>query len=419
MAIQGLRNTGVTGGTGAANDFVAGQRPLNWREGILLLYPNGMAPLTGLTSVMKSKSCDDPEFNWWEKSLSAQRAILGANITTTATAITLGSGGKSLSVGAIVYAEHTGEVMRVTAIGSDTSITVVRDYNGGGTTGTAITYNASGTNPYLVVIGTAFEEGSSAPDGMNFDPTKMTNYLQIFRNTLEMTNTAIKTNLRTGDAIREAKRECLEYHSIQMEKAFFLGKKKETTLSGKPIRMTGGILEWITTNASGNVATAEAPMTLANLEEHLRKAFAYGSSEKMAFLGNKAMLKVQQCIRLSTNAQYVIEQGQKEFGMNVSRLLTPFGTLILKTHPLFNQISGGTSLDGTGTYVGMESWMYILDMDKLQYRYLKDRDTKYEAKYETPGQDSVKSGYISECGLEIGHASAHYILKNINTVAAG
>ncbi len=56
MAIQGLRNAGITGGTGTNNSFVAGERPLDWRTGILLLYPNGMAPLTALTSQMKKNT---------------------------------------------------------------------------------------------------------------------------------------------------------------------------------------------------------------------------------------------------------------------------------------------------------------------------------------------------------------------------
>lgn len=55
MAIQGLRDT---------SNFVADQRPQNWREGIMLLYPNGKMPLLALTSVMKSRSVDDYTFNF-------------------------------------------------------------------------------------------------------------------------------------------------------------------------------------------------------------------------------------------------------------------------------------------------------------------------------------------------------------------
>ena len=36
--------------------------------------------------------------------------------------------------------------------------------------------------------------------GVNFDPTEAYNYCEIFRNTLEMSNTAQQTNLRTTEA---------------------------------------------------------------------------------------------------------------------------------------------------------------------------------------------------------------------------
>ena len=53
------------------------------------------------------------------------------------------------------------------------------------------------------------------------------------------------------------------------------------------------------------------------------------------------LLAINQIVR--NNSQFNIQTGLKEFGMDVSRLITPFGTLVLKTHPLFNQITGGTT----------------------------------------------------------------------------
>ena len=420
MGIQGLRTSGVNAGDGTVNGFVAGQRPLNWREGLLLLDPNGMAPLTALTSQMKESPCDDSEFNWWEKGLSAQRVLLGAAFVTATTTVTVAaagstsSGAKAIPVGAVLMVEQTQELVRVASITSDTELVVVRGV--AGTTATGITYDGSGVNPYLTVVGTAFEEGSSAPDGLNFDPVKRTNFLQIFRNNLGMTRTAMQTRLRTGDQVKEARRECLQYHGLQMEKAFFFGHKQETTLNSKPLRYTSGVYHWINDNASANVVTAETGMTIANLEEHLRKAFAFGSSEKVAFLGNRAMLLIQQMIRLGKNVSYNLEQGQKEYGMNVGRLTCPFGTLVLKTHPLFNQVTGGTN--GGGAYYGLESWIFILDMANLKYRYLKGADTKYIADQQTPGLDGVLSGYLTECGLEIAHPTSHYVVKKMTTVAA-
>src|SRR5690606_41509723 len=81
MAIQGLRNT-------TAFDTPAGRRPQNFREGILMLYPNGggieTAPLTALTAVMKSQSTDDPVYHWFTKQMQDRRLRLNANLPAAA-----------------------------------------------------------------------------------------------------------------------------------------------------------------------------------------------------------------------------------------------------------------------------------------------------------------------------------------------
>ena len=403
MAIQGLRDT---------SGFVTDQRPKNWREAIMLLYPNGKAPLTAMTSMMKSRKVDDPEFNWWTKSLPDQRVQLatGQTITATTTTLTLATGGLALKDGHLLKFEENSEIVAVNGDPtSNTSITVTR--GAAGTTATTITATGAGVNPYLVVVGNANEEGSDAPTGISYDPTKVYNYAQIFRNTLEMTRTASRTRLRTGDSVKEAKRECLELHSMEMEKAFWLGERSEGTKNGKPWRTTRGIANWIDSN---NIISAlGTTITMTTLEGYLEQAFRYGSEEKVGFCGNIAMLTLQRIARL--NSSYQLMQGQKEFGMNVSRLICPFGTVILKTHPLFNQLTGGTT--GTGTYYGMNSWLFILDMAEISYTYIDD--TKYEKDLQANGQDGMKSGYLTEAGLEFHHPTAHFLIKGLATAGTG
>lgn len=391
MAIQGLRHSG---------NFVADARPKNWREGILRLYPNGMAPLTGLTSAMKERSVDDPEYNWWEKALQTQRMTLSANLGATGDLIVT-SGARTLKAGHVLRIEHSGEIVRVVSDPTlDTTIPVVRGFAGS----TAATVTIASENPNIHVMGTAYEEGSAAPTGINFDPVKKYNYTQIFRDTLEMTRTASKTRLRTGDEVKEAKRECLEYHSIQMEKAFFWGRRSEGVLNGKPIRTTGGVISFI--DSANVVNNTSGSFDMNTLEPWLKRIFDFGSSEKVAFLGNTALLAINQCIRKNTSFQ--IMSGIKEFGMNVSRLICPFGELVLKTHPLFNQIT-------STAYNAADSSMTVLDMANVQYVYLKDSDTKYQQDLQDNGLDGMKSGYLTECGIEVHHPLTHFQINGMRT----
>lgn len=403
MAIQGLRDT---------SNFVTDQRPKNYREGMLLLYPNGRLPLIAITSLMKQAPTDDPEFNWWDKELSDQRLQLNATIDTNTTVLTFTTGAKQLKEGHILESEQTGELVVVQADpANDTQVTVTRGF--GETAAAAITATGAGVNPFFRVVGSAHEEGSPAPTGINYDPTKVFNYTQIFRNTLEMTRTAQKTRLRTGDQVKEAKRECLEYHGIEIERALWFGERRETTKNGKPIRLTRGVMEWIGTTYTNSFTGGS--VTMSGFEEQMYELFKFGSSEKMGFLGNRALLCIQQVIRL--NSSFQIFSGIKEYGMAVTRLTTPFGELVLKTHPLFNQSLDGTT--GTASYYGMESTMVCLDMEHIRYRYIAGDDVRYEPKLEDNGVDGMKSGYITECGLEFHFPKAHRILKQMKTGATG
>jgi hypothetical protein len=413
MTIQGVR---------LSDGFVTDARPKNWREGTLLLFPNGRAPLYALTAGMQKKVTDDPQFHWWEKIMPTMRVQLTTGAIGTGSPIVGTSNGcwvtAGIRKGHVLRIENTGEIVYVTTDPStaNANLAVTRAWQG--TSATDFNPGTAGANPFVHVIGTQFEENSSAPTGVSFDPTKKTNYTQIFRNTLEMSRTAQKSRLRTGDQVREAKRETLEQHSADVEKSFWFGKPLDTaTLNGRITRSTGGIFHFIETYSAGNVIAAQTSFTLANLETWLEQAFRYGSAEKMGFCGNQAMLQIQRAIRLSTNANYILEQGQKEFGMNVTRLVSPFGTVVLKTHPLWNQLVGGTT--GGTAYMGLNAWLAILDMEEFVYRSLTDSDTKYEADIQANDLDGMKSGYLTECGLEIHHPDAHFVIKGLSGAAAG
>jgi hypothetical protein len=400
MAITGLRHT---------NNFVADQRPKNWREKILLLYPNSTAknPLTALTALMKSEPTNDPEYNWWEKSFPSQRVPLSTSIDASQTTIAVTAGAAQYKAGHILLVEQTNELLYVAADPTgDTLLTVMRGF--AATTPASVTVGGAGVNPHIRVVGSAYEEGSDAPTGINYDPTKKYNFTQIFRNTLEMTRTAQKTRLRTGDQVKEAKRECLELHTIEMEKAFIWGRRHETTFKGKPLRTTGGIVSFI---PSGNVIPAGSTTDLETLEGWLERIFAFGASEKIAFTGNRALTVLGQIVR--KNSQINITPGLKEYGMSVSRLFCPFGELVIFTHTLFNQLPGGVT--GSTAYNGWNSNMLIVDQSNLKYRYIDD--TKYEKKLENNDVDGMKSGYLTECGLEIHHPDTHFLITGITAAA--
>ncbi len=417
MAIQGLIGTG---------DFGADERPKNWLQGVLMRFPNGHAPITALTSQMKKKVTDDPEYSWWEREVSNVRLKLGANAGTS-TPITVVAdpygfgGGEQVKAGDLLYMEQTGELLLASAVGTSTSIPVGRSY--GGTAATDVDYDGAAVNPHLIIVGSVYEEGAGTPESVRYRATKKYNYTQIFRDSLKATRTAMQTRLRTIEEVRDAKQQALLYHTIRMEYGFIFGERVEGTgTGGEPMRSTGGIIEKITDDASDNVvdkSTNPASPTGVGwdeMEDIFLEAFRFGSQEKIGFIGNRALLAIQRMIRQADAVSVEMTPSTKEFGMDVRRLFTPYGTLVLKTHPLFNQIQ--SSLGGAQEYFGMDTWLLILDMADLTYRPLRNSDTQYLPDRQGNGIDGLTSEYLTECGLQINHGKHHYLAKHIYLAAA-
>jgi hypothetical protein len=269
---------------------------------------------------------------------------------------------------------------------------------------------ASAIYTTATISGSAYPEGDVSASAITYDPTEYSNYTQIFRNSLENTRTAKKTRLRTGDAVAQAKKEALELHAMEMERAFFLnGAKYVTTGSnGQPLRITAGLRGYISTNKwdyRGQIGlgttfcdtAANALLTYTWLMGKLEQIFRYGSQEKIGFCGSGALLGIQSMLQVLGSTSVVITSSTLAYGFKVQELITPFGTLLLKTHPLFN-------LDAA-----FRNDIVILDTDYLIYRYLDD--TKYLPNRQQNDLDGEKSEYLTECGMELHFEKAHALIQ--------
>jgi hypothetical protein len=413
MSIQGLRTTADYGTRYT-------ERPENWREGVLELEPNGETPLYALTAAMKSITVDDPIFHHYEEELPTYRIALGANLDAssgsatitvvdgTSSTRTLGVSAKYFKIGDILLVEHTGEQLYVSAVNSATSLTVTREF--GDTSATAVDYDDSATNPNLLLVGSTFEEGSAAPEGRDYSPVRIMNYTQIFRDTLEIARTAKDSRYRTGDALKEAKRRAMTKHKASIERAFFFSELADGTRNGRIWRKMNGILNQLP--ADNKLVPTNNTWNMSEFEEAMERVFLYGSSEKMAYCGSLALTAMNQIARRNSDAGFSMSEIHKEYGMNVRRFETPHGVLVLKTHPQFSYIRGGTG------YTAINSDMFILDMDKIRYVKFKNADTTFQDRLQTPGTDGIKAGYLTECSIQLSHAACHFHVKGLTTGAA-
>lgn len=424
----GMRGTG---------DWVADQRPMNWREQIMYLYPNGSAPLTAILAMMGSEPVDDPQFQWWTQEQTAVGGAVSGVFTLPDMSVAYAGGG---AIGDVLYIRITTTLANRIREGhqillrdaSDYAVDVVGKVTGVAR-GTLIsvlsvklleaddnsaTHDLQNCDTFKI-IGNINPEGGEMPDAIALNPTKVYNLTQIFRTPLSMTRTALKTKLRTPEQRQKAKAEALEMHSWEMELAFLWGIRTENIGdNGKPERTTMGVINFIRQYAAANCddyslnpAYAGIDWNAAGggdtwLKNMLEQIFRYGASEKLVLCGSGFLLGLDALA--TAGAQINVQPGQKVYGMEITKWLTPFGTINMKTHPLF-------SYDATTRNMGI-----VLEPKELTYRYIDDTTFYGESSQKTHtegyGQrrvDGINEEFLTEAGLEFGLAQKCGLLNGV------
>ncbi len=433
-AFMGMRGNG---------DWADNQVPESWREAILYQYPNGTAPLTAMMSMFKSESVDSYAHNWWTKTLPTQE------ITGTAGAflyIDVGLGTPYVYAthqathgiaGATLYAKTTAAlvnefrightvvlkdddrytvdlVAKVTAVNSngDSSYIALQLKEADDNDSDSSTYNLATVNT-MIIQGNVNPEGGPMPRAVAYDPVQYTNYTQIWRTPLELTGTAIATKLRTGDAFKEAQRECLELHSIEMEMSTIFGIRdgSSTGANGKPERMAGGLLWFIKTFATLNHNDYRLNSDYSTLDwldggedwfdEYLALLFRYLSGGEAFFIvGDGAMLGLNKLAKTHGNIQ-LTSGPSKTYGIELVTWQTNFGRVHLKTHPLFSH------RDSTRySMLGMHP-------KNMRFRPLRTRDTQYQKDQQAKGIDGLVEGYLTEGTFEFFHPLQFLFLDGV------
>ena len=172
------------------------------------------------------------------------------------------------------------EIIQVTGVTSGTAFAAARGV--AGSTAAIILDDA-----FMTKIGSAYAEGTDAPDATSRNPIKYGNLCQIFKSAYEVTRTAEKTHARTGDVVSNDKKRKVFDHSRDIELSFMFGQKYETTgANGKPLRYLGGLREFIPNDTTTIFGTG---VTLSTYMDAVSPVFDWDTSagdERIVFCGN-------------------------------------------------------------------------------------------------------------------------------------
>ncbi len=377
---------------------------------IFLLEPNKHPLVTLLTNVGKvwdgkawkgagilKRATGNPQFKWFEDFYGGRYARVSASYNSSDDAVTInvtGAGSSSayiFTVGDVIKNAKTGENMLVQTIASSTSITAKRAF--GSTAGTA---GAAGDG--LFIVGNANEENGIARNVNMTQSTPQTNFTQIFKTTIALSNTEKEANLYGGKDMPYQRAKKGTEHALDIERAFWFSQNKSDTTGtqGHPRRSTGGVLEFI---QAGNSYTQNqgGPLTAPDFNTFLREGFTYGNDTKMIFAGGIVLQAINEIAR----GQILMPPVQTTYGMKISTWVTAFGTVNIVHNPLFVE-----------DYAG---YAFMMDMESFMYRFMNNRDTTLQTNIQAPDQDGEVDQYLTECGLQRAQSPKHALLLGVTS----
>jgi len=425
-------------GMRATDDVVTSERPESWRDGIIRIFPNGMAPLTALTALMKTEKVTDPHYHWWDKTLTTQKAVVVEDECYDDATLITGYGDDGTAGDVVYFRIADADQTKMFRVGQQILMRDASDYTVD-CIGKCVLSQANGINSIigvklleaddngaanlhylsdvdtLLIVGNINPMGGTRPTAITQSPTERENYTQIFRNSLDLSRTLLETKLRTANAYTEAKKDALEQHSIELEKAFLWGiATTGTGANGKPEYTTEGIIRSIKSNGTVEDFTLDAGVDYAGktwlqageqwLDEHFEEIFRYGGTERLAFCGSGAILGIQRLVK--NLGMFNLTTKTMAYGIKVLEWISPFGTVYFKTHPLF-------SYEATN-----RNSMVILEPKNISYRYVTDTEFQADASYGKgggTGKDGKEEEYLTECGLEYHLPLTGGYLNGLNT----
>lgn len=378
---------------------------------ITSIAPNGQSPLYGLTSMLKEETAYQPEHGYFSKTMIFPSFTLNGAVISTATAFTV-QPNTDILVGMIFQNPTTRENVLVTAVGSSTTLTVVRGFGD-----VAAAAGADASVWYLA--GNAFEEASVRPSSMIILPTRVINYTQIFRNTWAVSGTAAATGVIAGaGADAESKKDCAMFHAVDIERALIWGQAFVGTRNNFPIRTMRGLISFVVNNAAGNVTTLGATTNWTQLEAALDPVFQQttnvaGPNERLALVGGNARRVLHNIFRL--NSQYMINDQVTEWGLQFDAIKIPRGRFNLVEHSLFNAFGSSSTFARMMLAVDLASF----GMAYMTGRKTTNREFNLNGQIVDNGIDAVGGSLLTEATCLVKNPAANAVVYNFTSGVAG
>ena len=371
------------------SDLEAGIKKLDVRNRIFQLQPN-KTPFITILSKMNKLRAIATEFSWFEDDLLGNYTQLNmAGHAAAGLTVLILDDASIFQVGDIAMDESTGETMLVTAV--DDNLNTINVQRSFGTTAAA----QIDDNDYIYKLGSAQQEGYDAPDALVTAKSKKYNYVQIFSKTVMITETAENVDTYGGNRRSfERNKKAIELKR-EIESQFLWGEKAEDTGGSHPRRSTGGVYEFIATNAP-TLDMSSAALTESAFEGWLKDVFLYSSDDRYLFCGPLVASQI---------SQWALGKQRLDSGVTVK-----YGVKVRTYHSTMGDLHVVVDRHFIGPHAGKG---LALDVKQMTYRFLQNSDFKLAMNIQPKNSHYKQDEYSATIGLEIHLDKLHGILKGV------
>ena len=264
------------------------------------------------------------------------------------------------------------------------------------------------------VVGSAWAEGSTDPDGFRDELYDREGYCQIFKTAIPMfSGTALATRYRgKADEYKRVWQEKLMEHKMDLEHAFLFGKGvQDEAATGAPLRYSWGILPY--TEAYGKIYNmAYASSGYDAFMDAMEDYFAPESGNS----GSKLVLASRKVIsylnKLGSGSFLNNSVGSSQYRLDVTSIPGNFGHQVTRVNTVFGDLHFVADPLLRGMW---EDYCVCVDMSNVKYRPLVgngvSRDTHIITNVQANDVDGRKDIIMTEAGLEIDLPETHAIIK--------
>lgn len=293
----------------------------------------------------------------------------------------------------------TGEMLYVLEVDKDDNEITVRrgaGYDSNTSTGTQAT--AMQNNDFLMRVGNAMEEMSSAPESYATQPEKYFNYVQTIRTPFEGSFDSENERKTAGGNERlRLRRQKLIEHRIDLEKTAIWGERKEDV--AHRTKFTGGIMQFIKSNVYDvKTVNSDGELTEAIFEDICEMAFKYNSRDGAPKLLITSR-KVGSIINQWAAGKIETTSGEETYGLRLKRYVSFHGDLIIIPSRLFEHDYEGVGL--------------VLDMENVSFRPFAGQDSTLRTNIQLPDVDGWKDEYVTKFGIMVRNEATHTIITGI------